>query len=35
VKRIEINNRFGNVVDLASLTDRELPNSLKGSTTTA
>jgi outer membrane receptor protein involved in Fe transport len=29
VKRIEGNNRFGNVVDLASLTDRELPNSLK------
>jgi outer membrane receptor for ferrienterochelin and colicin len=30
VKRVEGNNRFGNVVDLASLTDRELPNSLKG-----
>jgi outer membrane receptor for ferrienterochelin and colicin len=30
VKRKEGNNRFGNVVDLASLTDRELPNSLKG-----
>jgi outer membrane receptor for ferrienterochelin and colicin len=30
VSRIEGNNRFGNVVDLASLTDRELPNSLKG-----
>jgi outer membrane receptor for ferrienterochelin and colicin len=29
VKRKETNNRFGNVVDLASLTDRELPNSLK------
>lgn len=30
VDRTETNNRFGNVVDLASLTDRELPNSLKG-----
>jgi hypothetical protein len=29
VKREETNNRFGNVVDLASLTDRELPNNLK------
>jgi hypothetical protein len=29
VKRKEGNNRFGNVVDLASLTPRELPNSLK------
>jgi outer membrane receptor for ferrienterochelin and colicin len=30
VKRKEGNNRFGNVVDLASLTDRELPNQLRG-----
>ncbi|HET7435875.1 MAG TPA: TonB-dependent receptor, partial [Thermoanaerobaculia bacterium] len=30
VKRTETNNRFGNVVDLASLADRQLPNSLKG-----
>jgi len=30
VKRKETNNRFGNVVDLASLTPRELPNSLRG-----
>jgi hypothetical protein len=30
VSRLETNNRFGNVVDLASLTDRELPNTLKG-----
>ncbi|HEX6095846.1 MAG TPA: TonB-dependent receptor [Thermoanaerobaculia bacterium] len=30
VKRKETNNRFGNVVDLASLTNRELPNSLRG-----
>jgi hypothetical protein len=30
VKREETNSRFGNVVDLASLTDRELPNSLRG-----
>ena len=30
VKRLETNNRFGNVVDLESLSDRELPNSLKG-----
>jgi outer membrane receptor for ferrienterochelin and colicin len=29
VKRKEGNNRFGNVVDLESLTDRELPNNLK------
>ena len=29
VKRKETNNRFGNVVDLASLTNRELPNSLR------
>jgi outer membrane receptor protein involved in Fe transport len=29
VKRKETNSRFGNVVDLASLADRELPNSLK------
>ncbi len=30
VKRKETNNRFGNVVDLGSLTDRELPNQLRG-----
>ncbi|MEO8378261.1 MAG: TonB-dependent receptor [Acidobacteriota bacterium] len=30
VKRDEINNRFGNVIDLASLADRGLPNNLKG-----
>jgi hypothetical protein len=29
IKRLETNNRFGNVVDLASLSDRELPNNLK------
>jgi len=29
IKRLETNNRFGNVVDLASLSDRELPNRLK------
>ena len=29
VKRTETNNRFGNVVDLRSLTDRELPNQLR------
>jgi outer membrane receptor protein involved in Fe transport len=29
VKHKETNSRFGNVVDLASLADRELPNSLK------
>jgi outer membrane receptor for ferrienterochelin and colicin len=29
VKRKETNNRFGNVVDLRSLTDRELPNQLR------
>jgi hypothetical protein len=30
VARKETNNRFGNVVDLASLTARELPNTLRG-----
>ncbi len=30
VKRKETNSRFGNVVDLASLSNREGPNSLKG-----
>jgi hypothetical protein len=30
VSRKETNNRFGNVVDLASLTPRELPNSIRG-----
>lgn len=30
VDRKETNNRFGNVVDLASLADRELPNSIRG-----
>ena len=29
VKRKEANNRFGNVVDLLSLTNRELPNQLR------
>lgn len=30
MKRKETNNRFGNVVDLRSLTDRELPNQIRG-----